>query len=174
MAGEKNVGKKYSFMKLSVSRKLILFSGMVILFSLVSCGNKKVYEKYIEFDDLVWNRFNILKFEVPVEEADAEYDILITIRHLPGFKPEAIPVNFTVYFPSGEMRTSDINLQLVGQEGKRLSKCLGDLCDITLPLRKGFRFTEPGVARLEIENKWTKLELRGVMEVGLTVIRTSR
>ena len=65
------------------------------------------------------------------------------------------------------MRTTDFTFDFYDQEGARLSKCLGDYCDLLVPVRQGFRLYEAGEVRFEIENKFTKLEMPGIIEVGL-------
>ncbi|MBE0652206.1 MAG: hypothetical protein IH594_00310 [Bacteroidales bacterium] len=58
-------------------------------------------------------------------------------------------------------------------EGNRLSECMGDLCDITMTVRKGLILSDTGKLNIEIENKYTKIEMPGIMEVGL-IIRKSK
>ena len=136
---------------------------------LVSCSNNKVFEQYHKFEKFSWNRFNFVKFETNIEDTESEYDIYLNFRHLPEYPYRNFDFNFTIYTPSGEMRTSDYEIDLYDKQGKQLSECLGDYCDLKIPLREGFRFSEPGLAKFEIENKMTKLETRGVIEVGLVI-----
>jgi gliding motility-associated lipoprotein GldH len=145
--------------------KFFLLFLMVI--ALLSCNNRKEFEQYQKFEKQSWHRFNIVKFEVPVSDIRNPYNIELIIRHLPEFIIKDLPTNVTIYTPSGEMRTSEHILNFTGTDGKNLSKCLGDLCDITFNLREDFVFPEPGTYQIEIENKWPKLELPGILEVGL-------
>jgi gliding motility-associated lipoprotein GldH len=151
--------------------KKLLFAAVIFgsAIALISCGKPKLFEQYQKFDYQSWNRFNILKFDVPVNDTVNEYDILLAIRHLPEFNVRELNINMTLYLPSGEMRTADHKIEFTGKNGIRQSKCLGDLCDIIVPLREGFTFPEGGIARFEIENKWSKTELRGILEVGLII-----
>ena len=55
-------------------------------------------------DKQSWNRFNILKFEIPVNDTQTPVDIVLAIRHLPEFQIRELPINMTIYMPSGEMR----------------------------------------------------------------------
>ncbi len=152
--------KKYRSVFILVSVAMLLFT---------SCSNQKVFDEYYKFDNFSWNRFNFVKFEVNIEDTETEYDIYLNFRHLPEYPYPEFNFNFTIYTPSGEMRTMDYEIGLFDKEGQRLSECLGDYCDLKIPVRKGFRFSEQGIAKFEIENKMTKLETPGVMEVGLIV-----
>ena len=83
-------------------------------------------------------------------------------------------INFTIFTASGDMRTTDYTLKFNDREGRKLSKCLGDYCDLMVPLRESFTFNEPGRIRFEIENKFTKLEMPGIMEVGLIMKKSTQ
>ena len=136
---------------------------------LSSCGNRTVFEEYKKFDNLSWGRFDFLDFEVAIEDVEAEYDILFAIRHLPEIPYQDMKINLTFHSPSGEMRTADHVFELVDKDGNKLSKCLGDFCDISFPVRKNFVFSEEGVIKFRIENKYTKTQMPGILEVGLIV-----
>jgi len=146
-----------------------IFLLLVSSFLLSSCGTKTVFEEYKKFDNLSWGRFKYLNFEVPIENIDSEYDILVSIRHLPEIPYKEMEINLTFYLPSDEMRTADHVFELVDEEGNKLSKCLGDFCDIDFPVRKSFVFNDTGIVKFEIENKYTKTEMPGILEVGLIV-----
>jgi len=151
---------------------IMLLTGITFL---LSCsGNKTIFEKYHHFPNLSWNRFEFVTFNVPVEDISAAYDIFLTLRHIPEMQFRELEFNITMFLSGEEMRTADYTFRLFDSEGRRLSNCLGDLCDITMPIRQGFYFTEPGTVTVEIENKFTKMELPGMMKVGLIVKKAGK
>ena len=152
-----------------ILRFLVLF---FILSALISCTSRKEFEQYQKFEKQSWHRFNILKFDVPVKDTQNAFQIELNIRHLPEFKIREMQINMTIYMPSGEIRTAEHELNFTSREGESLSECLGDLCDISFLLREDFIFQEAGTYKFEIENKWPKLELPGILEVGLILKRT--
>ena len=137
-----------------------------MVITLFSCSPRKEFEQYQKLEKQSWNRFNILKFDVPVEDTLNSFDIAVVIRHLPEFKIKELPVNATFYMPSGEIRTADHVLSFTSKDGNSLSECLGDLCDISFTLRQDFIFPETGTVRIEIENKWPGLNCRGFWRWG--------
>lgn len=142
---------------------------LILLIGLTSCQSGNVFEKYQKMERMSWDRFNILVFEVPIEDINKEYDFSISIRHIPEIPYKELEVNFTIYTPSDDMRSANLVFPLVDKEGKSMSSCMGDLCDLEISLRKNFKFTETGTARVEIENRYTKISMPGIMEVGLIV-----
>ena len=154
--------KQYSF--------LITILLALILHLLSGCNRYTiVYEEYTKFDDLSWNRFDLLTFEMQVEDIASPYNIFLTVRHIPEVPYEELNLNFTIFAPGGDMRTTDYTLEFLDIDGNKQSDCLGDLCDLQVLLREGFRFSEQGLVRFELENKYTKVELPGIIEVGLMV-----
>lgn len=154
-------------MKAGRNNVLMFFLISLLIFS--CSGDKKVFEDYRKFDNLSWNRFNFLKFEMNVEDVTKDYDIYINVRHLPEAPYKKMELVMSVYTPSGDMRTGSYTLDFKDTEGHQLSKCMGDYCDLLAPLRKSIRFYEAGKVRIEIENKYTKLEMPGILEVGIIV-----
>jgi len=149
------------------------FTTIILVFLLSCSGNQTVFEEYQKFDNLSWSRFNILKFEVNLEDIESSYDIYINIRHLPEVSYKEMVINFTIFTASGDMRTTDYTLKFYDREGKKLSECLGDYCDLLVPLRESFRFYETGRVRFEIENKFTKIKMPGILEVGLIMKKST-
>ena len=129
--------------------------------------NTPIFEEYRQFEDLSWNRFDILEFSAEVEEQQSPVDIFLNIRHLPEIPYKSMTISYTIYSPAGDMRSSEYSFELIDQEGNSLSNCMGDYCDLMVPIREAFVFSEPGRVKFEIENKYTKMEMPGIIEVGL-------
>jgi gliding motility-associated lipoprotein GldH len=133
-----------------------------------SCGNRTIFKEYRAFDDVSWNRFDIQNFEVPVKKGEV-LDVYFFLRHHIYFPYDYIDVNISFYMPGGETRSGDYHYVLKDKEGKWLSDGMGELWDIELPVRKNLTINETGICKIRIENKMTKLETPGIVEVGLLV-----
>jgi gliding motility-associated lipoprotein GldH len=149
--------------------KFKIVVALLLMFEVTSCLNQKEFEHYQKFAKQSWHRFNIIKFEVPVDNTQNAFDIVLVIRHLPELKIKELPVNVTMYMPSGEIRSAEHIIKFTDSNGEPQSKCLGDLCDLSFTIREGFIFPETGTVRIEIENKWPRIELPGILEIGLLV-----
>ena len=144
-----------------------------VLLLLSSCTNKPEFEQYHNFDNHSWNRFKFVNFEYPVANTDQEYDIYIILRYLPEYPYNKFNFVFTIYKPSGEMRSSDHKTWIIGENGKMQGENKGDYYEIKIPVSKGISFPETGTAKFEIENKMTKLETPGIVAAGI-IIEKSR
>lgn len=150
--------------------RTILLS-VISLSLLTSCGNNVVFRQYNKMENVSWNRLDIQNFEVPVEKGEV-LDFYLSIRHHPDFPFDKIWVNITFYTPEGTMRSRDYDFDLKDKNGKWLSDCMGELCDIDLPVHKDMVFNQSGTCRVRVENKNSKYETPGIIEVGLVVKRS--
>ncbi len=151
--------------------KLILLLTVVLMFA--SCNNKeKLFEKRITFKNNNWNRFDILKFDVPVDDTIAQYDIYADLRHASFYPFENLLINFSIAMPSSEERVQNHNFKLRNQDGSFLANGMGDIWDIAFPMMTNFTFPQKGNYHIEIENLMTKYDTPGMMEFGLIVIRS--
>jgi gliding motility-associated lipoprotein GldH len=150
--------------------QLILLTA-VLLFS--SCSNKPEFEQYHKFANRSWNRFNFVTFEYPVTDTGQEYDIYFVLRFLPEYPEKKFRFVFTIYKPSGEMRSSEHKLWIIGENGKMQGEEKGDFIELKIPVSEEISFPETGTAKFEIENKMTKLETPGIVAAGI-IIEKSR
>lgn len=150
--------------------RIIKITGLLlIIINITSCSTNTVYEEYNKLERMNWQRFNNQVFEFVIEDIEKEYDIYLLVRHIPEIPYKTWLINYTLYTPSGDMRSNDLSLELYDHEGNKLSQCLGDLCDFKFLIRQGLKITEPGVVKFEIENKYSKVDMPGIIEVGLLV-----
>ena len=139
----------------------------LLLFS--SCSNKPEFEQYHAFENNSWNRFKFLTFEYPVTDTGQEYDIYFVFRYLPEYPYKKFKFVFTTYKPSGEMRSSEHKMWIIGENGKIQGEKKDDYYEIKIPVSKEISFPETGTAKFEIENKMTKLRTPGIVAAGLII-----
>jgi gliding motility-associated lipoprotein GldH len=147
---------------------------LLFLITFSSCTPKKIYEKHIDIDRITWSRFDVKTFDVEIKDIDASYDFYIAIRHHTDVPLKFITTAFNLYTPSGEVRMLEQKIMLRDNEGKLLGDGMGDIWDVRFPARKGLKFTEPGICRIEISSTMSQADLPGIMQVGLIVEKSER
>ena len=148
-------------------KRFFLLSIIPVLL-LSSCGDNVVFRQYNIMENLSWNRFDFQEFEVRVEQGDI-LDFYLALRHHTDFPYKKLWVNVTFYPPDGSMRSRDYDFMLKDAEGNWIADGMGELWDIELLIRKEMLFTKTGICKVRIENKHSKYEIPGVIEVGLIV-----
>jgi gliding motility-associated lipoprotein GldH len=144
----------------------IYISITIFLLVLISCREPAAFREYKKMDNISWNRFDILNFEVPVKNGE-QLDFDLAIRHHTDFPFETIWVNITFYSPDETMRSRDYELEFKNEDGKWKADGLGDLWDIEFPIIHGMSFYKDGICKVRVENKMSKFETPGIIEVGL-------
>ena len=147
-------------------KKTLVALAVILLFS--GCWNRTVFKEYREMEKVSWNRFDIPFFKVPVHKGDA-LDFYLHLRHHTNYPYNYLDVNITFYLPGGETRSGEYHYKLKDDDGSWKSKGMGELWDIELPVRKGLKISEDGICKVRVENKMTKVETPGIVEIGLIV-----
>ncbi|HSN50858.1 MAG TPA: hypothetical protein VLR52_06455, partial [Bacteroidales bacterium] len=84
------------------NRSVILLALTLILL-ISGCTRKKEMVSTQRFAKQTWNRFDILKFDIPVAR-EGSYDVLLEASHTTGFEGDIFSVNMIMVTPSGEER----------------------------------------------------------------------
>lgn len=134
-----------------------------------SCQRGKIYQEYYKFDNYTWQRFDKVKFEIPVEEDGFSGDIVFTVRHITQYPYPNLPIYIILNTPSGEERIIEKDIKLKDPDGKFKGSVAGDLWDFEEVLWPSFYFSETGVYTIEIENLIPKMGIAGLMDIGIYV-----
>lgn len=145
---------------------------VLLVILLTSCSRGKIYERYVGIRGNNWSRFDVIEFQAEIKDISPEYDFYVEFRHMEQFPMSYITIDFTFYTPSGETRSSEHRIDFRNAEGKLLGNGMGDLWDVEKLVRKGYKFTEPGICKFEISSTMSYADLPGIMQVGLVVRKT--
>ena len=139
---------------------------LIIAIALTSCGGNVVFKEYKKLDNISWDRFDVLNFELEVKK-DQLLDFDLLLRHHTLYPYDYLDINITFYPPSGGQMSRDYKFKLKDKEGKWLASGAGDFWDIELNIRDEMKFNKDGICKVRLENKMTKIKLPGIIEVGL-------
>ena len=152
----------------------VLFGFLTSLIILSSCVREYVvFREYVEMHNMTWNRFNTLEFEVPVKENDV-FDFKLFLRHHTDFPYDKLFVNITFYSPGGDIRSRDYDFDLKDYRGDWLANGMGELWDLEILIRKEMPFYENGICKVRVENKYSKFDTPGIIEIGLIVQKSEK
>ncbi len=147
---------------------------IVIICSLgFGCADITVFQEYRKLDNLVWGRFDIHNFEVPVKKGEP-LDLYFALRHHTDFPFNFIDVNITLFTPDGEMRSRDYHYRLIGTDLKWKGDGMGALWDIDLPIRKNIVFNKSGICKIRVESKMNRTQLPGIIELGVKAKKSEK
>ncbi len=145
----------------------ILFLAMIVMILVAGCSRKKEVVRYHSFAKQTWNRFDVLKFDIPVGK-DGNYNVLLEASLTPDFEKEIFAINMLMVTPSGEERINEYS-QRVKRQGKFIGQCNSDSCVLIIRLKEGLNLTK-GTLKLEIENLIPYIETTGLLGIKIRIV----
>jgi gliding motility-associated lipoprotein GldH len=144
-----------------------LFALTAVLFS--SCDPDRVFEKNIRIPDGIWDRNNLVRFEVVVEDTITPHNLYINVRNAGMYPVSNLYLFVTTTAPSGHTIKDTVQIILADERGNWLGKGLGDIWDYQQLYKENVRFAQKGEYIFEYEQAMRLEKLPFILDVGLRV-----
>ena len=142
---------------------------LVVLPLFFSCDPARVYEKNARIPDGVWERENIIRFDVPVEDTITSHNLYVNVRNTPLYPFRNLYLFITTTAPSGHSIRDTVEVILADEDGKKMGSGLGDIWDLQQLYKENIRFAQQGTYRFEYEQAMRMERLPFILDVGLRV-----
>jgi gliding motility-associated lipoprotein GldH len=139
-----------------------------------SCTNLNTKELYHPFPDKNWARFNLLSFEIPVENIEKPYDVYLFARFNTGFQYNTLDFNMIMNTSAGEERIHEYQMVIRSKSGRLLLDCKNDSCTGTILLKRELYLSKSGILKIEIENLTPRMLTEGVIGVGIKMVESGK
>lgn len=146
---------------------------LLLIISMVACNRGPVYQSTHTFKNAAWDRFDIIKFTIPVHEEGDAYDIYFTLKHTEAFTDLVFPVYLIMNTPSGEERMREITLKTNRNESTGEVQADSTRL-IRIPVWKGLSVSEKGDCILSVENIYPKIQTLGIEQIGIVVEKAGK
>jgi gliding motility-associated lipoprotein GldH len=148
-------------------KKFLIFVLPALL--LISCDSGKVFQRFEDIPNNVWTKENTITFEVDIQDTAPAYDVELAVRHSIYYVWANIVVHLNVQYPSGEVRTKEVEFFVRNTDGSFKGEGAGDLFDINFPWMEDVTFPEKGKYIFTVQNAMPQVETEDVMQIGLIV-----
>lgn len=148
-------------------KKSILLVGVMAIFIIAGCTKNKDYVLYYPFKQHFWYRFNKLQFEIPLQNSPKGWDIYFFAHHTKDYAFDNLDFNMIMNTPAGEERIRGYHFEIKRKSGEFAGECNKDSCTATIALKKEIYLPEKGFLKIEIENLVPRLEVQGLLGVGI-------
>lgn len=145
------------------SRRTVVAVMCLIGIALVSCGKRVVYSEVKTLPKEGWNADSLLTYDVTIEDTAACYDVLLYVRHTQQYPYQ----NMWLF-----VGQDTIEFYLADQRGRWLGNGWGELREMPVIYQHNKRFAGGGKCRYTIQQAMRDTLLRGVQDVGLTIVRS--
>ncbi len=146
-----------------------LFILLFTILILSSCDPDRVYEKNIKIPDAIWQRDNIVRFELVVEDTISSHNLYVNVRNSNLYPVSNLYLYITTTAPSGHAIKDTVEVILADSRGKWLGSGLGDIWDLQQLYKDNVRFAQSGKYSFEFEQAMRYDKLPFILDVGLRV-----
>lgn len=150
---------------------LMMQSGFFILLIMASCSSGVIFDNTKSIKDDVWKSDQIIRFDVLIQDTVNVYKFYLNLRHTTGYRYANIFLFINSTFPDGKQARDTVECILADPSGKWLGKGIRNIRDNQVLLRRGLRFPQKGNYIFEFEQAMREPELKGIMDLGLRIVR---
>ena len=168
--------RKFRF-RISTNHKSFLFfictfAYLPICLLLSSCDKNRIMEENIQIEGHKWDYAAAKTFTADIKDTVQHYNIYVNLRHGFNFEWRNVWVKIETTFPDGKQFERRVNLILSEPDGHWNGDCLGDNCDIQIPIQDNAFFPKIGKYTFKISQDMRINPLAYVKSVGMRVERT--
>jgi gliding motility-associated lipoprotein GldH len=142
---------------------------IAVLFCLVSCDPKRVYEKNEKINNNNWDQNVPIVFLVNITDTLQRHNVYINVRNAGFFGFSNLFMFINTRFPQGQLERDTLECTLASPDGKWLGEGLGDIWDNRILFKKDVRFPQTGEYRFELIQAMRINPLPGIMDAGIRI-----
>lgn len=159
---------------MNVMQRILIALLFLFLWFPFACKRDKGLTVFNSFPERAWSRFEKQSFDFRIADNSFPYDLMLILRHSENYPFGNLYVNVVTEMPGGEERIMEHDFKMKDSDGAFLSRVKEEgYREITFPLHTGLHFAEEGSCSVEIENLIPKIEIPGVLELGVILQRSS-
>ncbi|MDD4848397.1 MAG: hypothetical protein PHR53_06525 [Bacteroidales bacterium] len=150
---------------------VILCVFIVTLVILINNTKEKIVSEEYLFDEMVWERPNIVTLTIQVEKnmLNKPYDLFLELEHTIQIRKDKMLMDMEIIAPNQEERISTYNVWYKNNEGKFKGKSHENFFNLEQLLRKKFEFSQEGTWTFTLQQRSEFQYLQGIKSVQLVV-----
>ena len=141
---------------------------IVLVFLCCACSNKEIFSEFHSFPSSVWDKDNIVQFEVAVTDTISYHDVVIEVRSNDDYQFRNLWLFVNFKTPDGKVRSDTINGELADMYGKWHGKGIS-LYTLPLPFEQSVMYPVSGTYTYSIRQGMRENPLKGISDIGLRI-----
>ncbi len=146
----------------------------LIAILMTACNENVVYESNQRIPGNEWNRSDIHRFEVEIDDTVNAHNLLINVRNTGEYPRSNLFLFVSASSPSGAYTRDTLEFILAEPSGKWLGKGFGSVWQNRFYYRRNVRFPERGIYLFEFEQAMRFDDLPGILDIGLRIEKSDR
>lgn len=149
--------------------QLYIATSLLFIILLSACDQNRVFDKSLPLDDATWNRNQLAKFDIAIEDTTALYDVFINLRNAGQYPYRNIYLFTQIKSPDGKFARDTAEFILADGRGNWLGKGIGDLWEYQFPYKQSVMFPKKGSYIIELEQAMRDSELKYITDIGVRI-----
>ncbi len=146
-----------------------LLVAVAIIFVIVGCTRKSVYNEFIAMPPQGWNMDSLAVFRVEVTKPDVPHNLFIQVRNESRYPNSNLWLFIDVVSPDGHLQRDTLECQLADINGRWLGDGWGTLYTLQCPYRMNTKFATGGTYVFRVAHGMRHEDLQGITNIGLRV-----
>ena len=147
----------------------MLLVAVAVCFYLTACKQDVVLEQNQQIANYQWDYADAKTFTADIKDTVQHYNIYVSTRHGFNFEWRNLWVNIETTFPDGRQFDRRVNLVLSEPDGTWYGDCLGDNCDMLIPIQNNAFFPQIGKYTFKISQDMRVNPLGFVKSIGMRI-----
>ncbi|MCL1937569.1 MAG: gliding motility lipoprotein GldH [Candidatus Azobacteroides sp.] len=144
-----------------------IFAG-ICFFLLSACRQNEMYFEFRSLANAEWDKREVLRFEVPVNETASTYDVLLEVRNNNDYPFRNLWLFVDYQTPDGKVRSDTIDVELADAYGKWYGKGI-HLYTYTFPYEWNVQYPDTGIYIYAVRHGMRVNPLKGISDIGLRI-----
>jgi gliding motility-associated lipoprotein GldH len=142
-----------------------------ILFTIVSCDKKTVFNQNKDFDKAKWFIKDECKFDVTIDDASQTYKLYYNVRNNLTYPYYNLYVTRYLFDEKGSKIEEKLDEIILADEktGKPLGTGLGDIFDHKVLITKNYKFPQKGKYTIKISQFMRQNPLPDILSFGIAI-----
>lgn len=154
--------------------KIKIFSAIFISLLLAGCIQNDVYLKYNSITTTGWNKDSLCRFEIPIKDTTASYNLYINIRNRGEYPYQNLWLFLRKMTPDSIQSGDSIECYLADNHGKWFGTGIGSVMQMPVLYQQNVRFHKAGVYHYSIIHGMRDSVLIGINDIGMQVEKVSK
>ncbi|MFN8321566.1 MAG: gliding motility lipoprotein GldH [Chitinophagales bacterium] len=150
----------------------MLLVAVAVCFYLTACKQDVVLEQNQQIANYQWDYADAKTFTADIKDTVQHYNIYVSTRHGFNFEWRNLWVNIETTFPDGRQFDRRVNLVLSEPDGTWYGDCLGDNCDMLIPIQNNAFFPQIGKYTFKISQDMRVNPMKYVKSIGVRIEKT--
>lgn len=152
-----------------MKKMFLTFIMIIITLSFWACDENRIFEKNKKIPESGWNKLEMIRFEVPIQNTIIRYNFYINIGNTTDYKFSNLFLFIKTIYPDRNISRDTVECTLSDKNGLWLGNGMGSLKNNNILFRKGFLFPKSGLYSFEFEQAMRVDVLKGISNIGLRI-----